>query len=114
MLVIGANSTMKFRAITTLKKADTEGRVPMHTLDQYVRNELSVQLINAIKPNLAITSDSKTDVTKRETVDFTTEVLLLRLDQWQAIRSVLVDNIALLNTADQAKIRYVIDEVDKR
>lgn len=105
---------MKFRAITTLKKADTEGRVPMHTLDQYVRNELSVQLINAIKPNLAITSDSKTDVTKRETVDFTTEVLLLRLDQWQAIRSVLVDNIALLNTADQAKIRYVIDEVDKR
>lgn len=114
MLVIGANCTMKFRAITTLKKADTEGRVPMHTLDQYVRNELSVQLINAIKPNLAITADSKTDVTKRETVDFTTEVLLLHLDQWQVVRSLLVDNITLLKAADQAKIRYVIDEIDGR
>ncbi|GAB3999860.1 hypothetical protein GCM10028807_51270 [Spirosoma daeguense] len=103
---------MKYRAITSLKKADTEGRVPQHTLDQYVRNELSIQLVNALKPHLSIVTNSKTNVTNQETVDFTAELLLVQSHQWQAVSRVLSENITLLKPDDQNLIRQFIDQIE--
>ncbi|MCX6214372.1 hypothetical protein [Spirosoma sp.] len=107
---------MNYKAITTLKKADTEGRIPHHTLDQYVRNELAQQLIKALKPTLAIDRPTpETASSGLETplmVDFTTELFILKPDQWQQVRNSLNASANTLPPDQQRLIRQLIDEIE--
>ncbi|MFD2935847.1 hypothetical protein [Spirosoma flavum] len=107
---------MNYKATTTLKKADTDGRVPEHTLDQYVRSELSQQLINALKSTLSINrSDriSESDhLMNQTTVDFTTELVILKPLQWQQLKDSLSGSIQSLAIDRQMAIRQLIADVD--
>jgi hypothetical protein len=102
---------MNYKAITTLRKADTEGRVPQHTLDQYIRSELSQQLIKALTPHLPINSNERTQV--EGTVDFTTELIFLQPHQWQQLKQSLNGSLDSLLPEQQFVIRQLIDEVEK-
>ncbi|MBD2756494.1 hypothetical protein [Spirosoma validum] len=99
---------MNYKAITTLKKADTEGRIPAYTLDQYVRSELCHQLAEAIKQRLLITrSDAN-----QPTVDFSTELILLSSDQWRLIKETLHYSAESVPSDLQLAIQQLINEVD--
>jgi hypothetical protein len=102
---------MNYKAITTLRKADTEGRVPQQTLDQYIRSELSQQLIKALTPHLPINSNEQTQV--EGTVDFTTELIFLQPHQWQQLKQSLNGSLDSLLPEQQFVIRQLIDEVEK-
>ena len=76
---------MNYKAITTLKKADTDGRIPQPTLDQYIRSDLASQLIKALTPALSIDrvdqSTPSASLVNQPTVDFTTELFILNSGQ---------------------------------
>lgn len=107
---------MNYKAITTLKKADTEGRIPHHTLDQYVRNELAQQLIKALKPALAI--DRPTPETASASlanslmVDFATELFILKPNQWQQVKNALNESVDTLPPGQQRLVQQLINEVE--
>lgn len=107
---------MNYKAITTLKKADTEGRIPPHTLDQYVRSDLAAQLMKALTPTLAInrvaSGSSSTSLTNPLTVDFTTELFILGSSQWQKVKASLGASAASLSTDQQQFVRQLIDEIE--
>ncbi|GAB3799135.1 hypothetical protein GCM10028819_21800 [Spirosoma humi] len=107
---------MTYKAITTLKKTDTEGRIPAYTLDQYVRSELSRQLIDAVKPQLLIhRSDQVSGIDPLESlpiVAFTTELILLKPEQWQLLKKSLGDSFDSLPSDQQQALQQLIDEVE--
>ncbi|GAB3025957.1 hypothetical protein [Spirosoma pulveris] len=107
---------MNYKAITTLKRADTEGRIPHHTLDQYVRNELAQQLIKALKPTLAIDrlppETASAGLVTPLMVDFTTELFILKPDQWQQVKNSLTASVNSLPPDQQRLIQQLIDEVE--
>ncbi|QIP16125.1 hypothetical protein G8759_27565 [Spirosoma aureum] len=104
---------MNYKAITTLKKADTEGRVPEHTLDQYIRSELSQQLIKALTPHLPINRNDHMQVPSENTVDFSTELIFLQPHQWEQLKQSLNGSLDSLLPEQQFAIRQLIDEVEK-
>jgi len=107
---------MNYKAITTLKKADTEGRIPEYTLDQYIRGELCRQLIDAVKSRLLIDRTDRIGEViysvNQETVDFTTEMILLKPLQWQQLKASLTGSIDSLPLDQQLTLRRLIDDVD--
>ncbi|GAB4011929.1 hypothetical protein GCM10028808_26800 [Spirosoma migulaei] len=104
---------MNYKLTTTLKKADTEGRIPAYTLDQYIRQELSQQLIARLTPHLPI--DRSTDFlhTNQETVDFTTELIFLKPHQWQQVKQALTGTLESLPPEQQCSVQQLISEVDQ-
>ena len=107
---------MNYKAITTLKRADTEGRIPQHTLDQYVRHDLAAQLVKALTPALSIdrvdASSPAASPSGQLTVDFTTELFILNSSQWQQLKSSLSTSVASLPIDQQQFIRQLIDEIE--
>ncbi|QJD80543.1 hypothetical protein [Spirosoma rhododendri] len=98
------------KASTTLKKTDTDGRIPAYTLDQYVRSELSKQLIEAVKPTLSVSRDN----TDAPTVDFKTELVLLTSAQWQYLKDVFLFTSVQLPKAQKTVIQQLIDRIESR
>jgi len=84
---------MKCKATVTLKKADTDGRVPMHTLDEYVRGELLRQVGTALKPHFPVLRSDQdhesVSVLNHPFVDFTTELVVLQPVQWHQLKASL-------------------------
>lgn len=107
---------MNYKAITTLKKADTEGRIPQHTLDQYVRHDLAAQLVKALTPALSIDridqSESSANLSSQLTVDFTTELFILNPSQWQQLKDSLSTSIASSPVDQQRFVWQLIDEIE--
>lgn len=99
---------MNYKAITTLKKDDTEGRIPAYTLDQYVRSELCRQLTESVKQRLHVTRSDNNPLT----VDFSTELFLLKPDQWQLIKETLYHSSESLPSDLQLAVQQLINEVD--
>ncbi|GAB3783034.1 hypothetical protein GCM10028818_40130 [Spirosoma horti] len=107
---------MNYKAITTLKKADTDGRIPQQTLDQYVRTDLAFQLMKAVTPALAIDRIDQTTTSaspaNQVTVDFTTELFILTPRQWQHLKDSLSATIDALPIDGQRLIRRLIDDIE--
>ncbi|AKD55099.1 hypothetical protein [Spirosoma radiotolerans] len=107
---------MNYKAITTLKKADADGRIPQHTLDQYVRSDLAFQLMKALTPTLSIDRvDQGTSSANPATslmVDFTTELFILNPCQWQHLKDSLSAAVDALPMDQQRFIQRLIDEVE--
>lgn len=107
---------MNYKAITTLKKADTEGRIPQHTLDQYVRHDLASQLVKALTPALSIdridAGSPSASLADQRTVDFTTELFILNPGQWQRLKSSLSASVDSLPIDQQQFIWQLISEIE--
>lgn len=107
---------MTYKAITTLKKTDTEGRIPAYTLDQYVRSELSQQLIDAVKPRLLIHRSDQISESDHPAgspvVTFTTELILLKPEQWQQLKKSLSGSFDSLSSDQQHVLQQLIDDVE--
>ena len=107
---------MKYKATVTLKKADTDGRVPMHTLDEYVRGELLRQVGTALKPHFPISrSDQALEpftVLNQPFVDFTTELVVLHPGQWHQLKASLSQALTTLSADDQKDLQLLIDRIE--
>lgn len=107
---------MNYKAITTLKKADTDGRISQHTLDQYVRSDLAFQLMKALTPTLSIDridqSTTSVNPANQLTVDFTTELFILTPRQWQYLKDSLNASVDALPIDRQRLIRRMIDDIE--
>ncbi|MVM30810.1 hypothetical protein GO755_12280 [Spirosoma sp. HMF4905] len=104
---------MNYKLTTTLKKADTEGRIPAYTLDQYIRSELSQQLINQLIPHLSIARTDNPANTNQEIVEFSTELILLKSHQWQQVKQSLTGALESLSPDQQISLQKLILEVDQ-
>ncbi|QMW03248.1 hypothetical protein [Spirosoma foliorum] len=104
---------MHYKLTTTLKKTDTEGRIPAYTLDQYIRGELVQQLIKLVSPRLPVARTDKSAYTNPETVEFTAELTLLKSHQWQQLKQSLLGTIESLPTEQQISVQQLIREIDQ-
>lgn len=107
---------MHYKAITTLKRSDTEGRISRHTLDQYVRDDLALQLMKALKPALPIDypETNPVDRAHSSTVDFTTELFILKPQQWQQLKESLRASLDSLPIDQQRIVRRLIADIETR
>ncbi|GAB4047402.1 hypothetical protein [Spirosoma litoris] len=104
---------MHYKLTTTLKKADTEGRIPAYTLDQYIRGELAQQLIKLVSPRLPVARTDKPAHENPETVEFMAELTLLKSHQWQQLKRSLLETLESLPAERQLSVQQLIREVDQ-